>query len=212
MMLYYGGICFITDRGLSSLSVEEIVRMVLDAGVRWIQYREKELSRREIYFQAERLRKITAEYRAAFTINDHADIALAVGADGLHLGQDDLPLKEARMIMGLKTIGISTHDLGQAKAAEAGGADYIGYGPIYATTTKEKAESPRGLEGLREVSGAIEIPVVAIGGIKLENIRDVLGAGADAVAVASGILCADDINCKAGEFVKIFEGIRNRTV
>lgn len=203
MKKLYGGICFITDRRFQRASLSDTVRMVLDAGVRWIQYREKELSRREIYRNAELLRKITTEYDATFIVNDHADIALAVDADGVHLGQDDLPLEHARKIMKDKIIGISTHDLGQAEEAEKGGADYIGFGPIFATTTKEKADPPRGTEMLQEICKAIKIPVVAIGGINVGNLSEVLHAGAAAVAVASGILRADDVPARVREFVKI---------
>jgi thiamine-phosphate pyrophosphorylase len=201
--MLWGGICFITERRLSSRSVEDTVKIVLDAGVKWVQYREKELTRREIYFTAERLRRITQEYGAVFIVNDHADIALSVDADGVHLGQDDLPLKEARKIMKDKIVGISTHDLERAKEADSGGADYIGFGPVFSTTTKEAAGTPRRPETLKEVTEAVDIPVVAIGGIKLENLKEVIEAGAEAVAVASGILTSDDIYRTASEFVKI---------
>jgi|Deesub1362B_J571_1020462.scaffolds.fasta_scaffold00011_36 thiamine-phosphate pyrophosphorylase len=201
--MLFGGICFITDRRLSALSIEDTVKAVLDAGVKWVQYREKELTRREIYLTAERLRRITQEYGAVFIINDHADIALSVGADGVHLGQDDLPLKEARKVMKDKIIGISTHDLEQAKEAEEGGAEYIGFGPVFSTSTKKAAGTPRGIEVLKKVTDAVSIPVVAIGGIKLDNLEEVIKAGAEAVAVASGILTSDNIYRTAREFVKI---------
>ncbi len=201
--MLFGGICFITDRRLSTLGVEDTVKAVLDAGVKWVQYREKELTRREIYLTAEKLRRITQEYGAVFIVNDHADIALSVGADGVHLGQDDLPLKEARKIMKDKIIGISTHNLEQAKEAEEGGAEYIGFGPVFSTTTKEAAGTPRGIETLKKVTDVVSIPVVAIGGIKLDNLEEVIEAGAEAVAVASGILTSDNIYRTASEFVKI---------
>lgn len=200
--MLFGGICFITDRGLSSLTVEEQVKVVLDAGVKWIQYREKGLSRREIYLQAERLKALTEEYNAAFTVNDHADIALAVEADGLHLGQDDLPLKYARKIMGGKTIGISTHSMRQAEEAWRGGADYIGFGPIFETSTKDAGEA-RGVTSLSEIAHFVENPVVAIGGINLGNVGDIFREGASAAALASGILKGGDPHAAAKEFVKI---------
>ncbi len=200
--MLFGGICFITERTISPLSVEEQVKMVLDAGIGWIQYREKELSRRDIFFQAERLKRLAEGYNAIFIVNDHPDIALAVDSDGVHLGQDDFPLKEAKKIMGTKIVGISTHDLRQARDAELDGAGYIGFGPMFQTSTKD-AGSPKGLEYLGEVAESVNIPVVAIGGINLDNLRDVLRAGASAVAVASGILKGDDIYRKAKEFVRI---------
>jgi thiamine-phosphate diphosphorylase len=199
--MYFGGICFITDRTISSLPVEEMVKMVLDSGVGFIQYREKELPRREIYFQAEKLRKLTDEYEAVLIINDHADIALAVEADGVHLGQDDLPVKEARTIMGRRIVGISTHDVEQAVQAEQGGADYIGFGPMFHTTTKD-AGRPRGTVSLVSVRKAVKIPIVAVGGISLDDLGDVFKSGADAVAVASAILKSGDISSAARKFVE----------
>ncbi len=157
------------------------------AGARWIQYRDKEKTRREIYFEALKLRELTRETGAAFVVNDHTDIALAVDADGVHLGQDDLPIKEARSLMGNRIIGISTHSVSEALEAEAAGADYIGFGPVFITTTKD-AGTPKGVEMLAEITRRVRIPVVAIGGITLENLARVRAAGADAVAVASAIL------------------------
>ncbi len=206
--MLYGGICFITDSRFRQYMVEETVRMVLDAGIAWIQYREKELTRKEIYYQAEKLRRITEEYRAILIINDHADIALSVDAQGVHLGQEDLPLKEARKIMGPRIIGISTHNKAEALEAQKGGADYIGFGPIYPTTTKEDAHVPKGISGLSEIRQVINIPVVAIGGIRPENLEDIFQAGASAVAVASAILDSDDPYARAVEFVRIIERIK----
>jgi thiamine-phosphate pyrophosphorylase len=166
--------------------------------VRWIQYREKEKSRREIYEASVRLRKFTQDFHAVFIVNDHPDIAYAVNAEGVHLGQDDLPLREARKVMGdKKLIGISTHSFEQAINAERGGADYIGFGPVFFTTTKE-AGIPKGTEILQEIKRKIRIPVVAIGGINLKNVRSVLETGVDAVAVASAILSGNiENNVKA---------------
>lgn len=189
--MYFGGLCFITDRRACKLSLEEMAFKVLSAGVRWIQYREKEISRREIYEESIRLRRLTREFNAVFIVNDHADIALAVDADGVHLGQDDLPAREARKIMGKdKIIGISTHSLEQAIDAEGEGADYIGFGPVFHTITKD-AGVPKGTGMLHEIKRQVHIPVVAIGGINLENIRSVLDTGVDAVAVASAIFNGD---------------------
>ena len=184
------GLCLITDRNLSGLSTPEMVTAALKAGVAWIQYREKEKSRREMYHEALKLRGLTRDSGATFVVNDHADIALAVDADGLHLGQDDLPLKEAREIMGRRIIGISAHSLSEALEAAEGGADYIGFGPVFHTSTKDAGE-PKGLEMLREIKRHVKAPVVAIGGITLENLARVLEAGADGVAVASAILRGD---------------------
>jgi thiamine-phosphate pyrophosphorylase len=204
--MLFGGICYITDRRLSSLSTEDTVRKVLDSGISWIQYREKNLPRRDMYYQAEKLRKITGDYGATLIINDHADIALVVNADGVHLGQEDLPLKAAKQIMKGKVIGISTHDLNQAREALGGGADYIGYGPLFRTSTKN-AGTPKGLMNLREIVDAVNIPVVAIGGIKRADLEHVFHHGASAVAVSSGIEHSDDTSREAREFVTILENI-----
>jgi thiamine-phosphate pyrophosphorylase len=150
--MYLGGLCFITDRSISDLSIEVMSREVLKKGVKWIQYREKSESRDEMYGISVRLRKLTKDHQAVFIVNDYADIALSVEADGVHLGQDDLPIREARKIMGeKKIIGISTHTVEQARVAEADGADYIGFGPVFHTTTKEDAGRPKGTDMLREI-------------------------------------------------------------
>lgn len=187
-MMYLGGLCFITDRKTCVLTYEDMILRSLKAGVTWVQYRDKERSRREVYEESVKLRRSTKDFDAVFIINDYSDIASAVGADGVHLGQDDLPIREARKIIGKdKIIGISTHSLEQAMDAERDGANYIGFGPIFHTMTKD-AGSPKGIEILYEIKNQVHIPVIAIGGIKIENIRLVLDAGADAVAVASAIL------------------------
>jgi thiamine-phosphate pyrophosphorylase len=196
--MYLGGLCFITDRTYCSLSISAMTEAVLKAGIRFIQYRDKTSARRAIFEEALKLRRLTRRYRATLVINDHPDIALAADADGVHLGQDDLPLREARKIMGRKIVGISTHDLAQAEEAEKEGADYIGFGPVFHTTTKD-AGTPRGLGLLREIRENVRIPVVAIGGINMDNIEAVLDAGADAVAMATAI-CEGDLAGNARRF------------
>lgn len=199
--MYLGGLCFITDRKTCKLSCEEMTLEVLRAGVKWVQYRDKEKSRREVYEESVILRKLTKDFNAVFIVNDYADIALAVGADGVHLGREDLPIKEARKVVGDKTIGISTHSLEQAKDAEKEGADYIGFGPIFYTSTKD-AGMPKGADILKEIKRHVQIPVVAIGGINLENVKSVLDTGVDAIAVASAIL-SGDIMENAARFMDI---------
>ncbi|NWF51510.1 MAG: thiamine phosphate synthase [Nitrospirae bacterium] len=200
--MYLGRLCFITDPLLSDLSFEDMTRKVLKGGFRWIQYRDKFRTRREIYEEALRLRKLTKDFNGVFIVNDYVDIAFCTNADGVHLGQNDLPIKEARKIMGKKKIiGISTHNLEQAINAEKEGADYIGFGPVFKTTTKDAGE-PKGTEILKDVKKRVKIPVVAIGGINLENIMSVLTTGVDAIAIASAILKGDiDRNIK--EFLEI---------
>jgi thiamine-phosphate pyrophosphorylase len=195
-------ICFITDRSLFR-DLDRIVSLVLDSGIRWIQYREKIAERAFIFEEAMRLKEITHRYNAFLTINDHPDIAVAVDAEGLHLGQEDLPIKEARRVAGKRIIGVSTHSISEAVNAEREGADYIGFGPIFMTSTKD-AGPPKGLDMLREIKKNVKIPVVAIGGIKAENLAYVFEAGADAVAVASGLIMGD-IEKNIETFMRIAE-------
>ena len=178
----------ITDTHIAGLTHAQITRQALGAGIKAIQLREKNRSKKEIYKEALAMKALTTKQNAVLIINDHIDIALAVNANGVHLGQEDMPLAEARRIMGRKMIiGISTHSLGQAQKAEIEGADYVGFGPIFHTGTKD-AGKPRGLKALQKVREHINIPIVAIGGITSENIKEVLMSGADAAAIASGIL------------------------
>lgn len=204
--MFLGGICFITDRRSGRYSLEEMVREVLDAGISWIQYRDKDGSRREIYQNALNLRRITQHRNAVLIMNDHTDIACAVDAQGVHLGQDDLPCRYAREILGReRLIGISTHTTEQAVHAETSGADYIGFGPIFHTATKD-AGDPKGIQILHEVRRKVRIPVVAIGGITADNLQSVLDTGVDAVAVASSILTGD-IRKNAGRFQEIIHSL-----
>jgi thiamine-phosphate pyrophosphorylase len=181
----------ITDTAASGLTHIEAVRMAISAGINTIQLREKLLSKKNIYKEALAIRTLTLQYGVTFIVNDHIDIALAVDADGVHLGQDDMPVKEARKIIGRrKIIGVSTHSMKQAVDAEASGADYIGFGPVFKTFTKDAGE-PKGIALLKKIREQINIPITAIGGINHDNALEVLNNGADAIAVASGILSGD---------------------
>jgi thiamine-phosphate pyrophosphorylase len=171
-----------------------ILNDLLKGGAKIIQLRAKELPSGEFFALAKQARQLTREAGALFIVNDRADIALASAADGFHLGQDDLPLAAARKILGReKIIGISTHDLTQAREAEAAGADYIGFGPIFGSTTKATGYTARGLDMLREIRTAVKIPIVAIGGINEQNVAEVWKSGADAAAIISDLLAADNI-------------------
>lgn len=175
-------ICFIVD----SKDIDHAVSVALRSGIKWIQYREKELNKRAIYLNALRIRELTNRFDASLIINDYVDIALAVDADGVHLGQDDLPLNKAKKIMGDKIVGISTHNIQEAIEAERGGADYIGFGSIFHTNTK-KDTIISGLNGLKEVVKAVKIPVIAIGGIDADNVIAVLETGCYGIACSTGI-------------------------
>ena len=175
--------------------------VAIAAGVRFFQYRSKSGPRRAVYETSLRLASLANKSGALFFVNDHADIAAAVDADGVHLGQDDLPIEHARKLLGKKKlIGISTHSREQAVAAETSGADYIGFGPIFTTTTKD-AGQVQGCAGITAVKRAVSVPVIAIGGITQHNARDVIVAGADGVAVISAILSAPDIKLAAEQMI-----------
>lgn len=142
---------------------------------------------------------------AVFLVNDHADIALAADADGVHLGQDDLPLEQARYLLGpKKLVGISTHSLEQAVAAQSAGADYIGFGPLFSTRTKD-AGSAQGIGRLRSIRAVISIPLVAIGGITTANARDAMTAGADGIAVISSVWGAPDRRAMISDFLALMQ-------
>lgn len=196
-------IYLITDSAISRLSHVEVVRQAIKAGIGTMQIREKDLSKKDLFNIALTLRKMTQKNNVLFIVNDYIDIALAVDADGVHLGQEDMPIEEARKIMGTnKLIGISTHSLRQAVEAQNSGADYIGFGPIFHTATKD-AGKPKGIDAITKIKKHIKIPVVAIGGITWENAYEVLNAGADAVAVASGILDGN-IKKNVDRFIRAF--------
>lgn len=188
----------LTDSRLAlGRSVEEQARALLSAGVKIVQYREKHAHAGRMLEECRILRRLTLEAGAAFTVNDHIDIAMLVDADGVHVGQEDLPVPEVRRLLGPdKIIGLSTHSPAQAKAAVLAGADYIGVGPIFATQTKEDVCAPVGFSYLEWVAANISLPFVAIGGIKEHNIGEVAARGARCCALVSELVGAPDIAAK----------------
>lgn len=182
-----------------------------EGGADVIQFRDKLLSVKERYAIASRLRRICAERRVLFIVNDSLDLALAVGADGVHLGQEDLPLPAARRLAdgtapGEFLIGRSTHSLSQALEAQQEGADYIGIGPVFATPTKPACE-PVGLRLVREVTSRVQTPHVAIGGIDAGNVEQVLAAGAERVAVVRAVCGAPDVAAAARRLKEKLKGV-----
>lgn len=172
----------------------EVVREMLDNGIKLIQYREKEIKSGQKYKECVEIRKMTREAGAAFIINDDIDLAMMVGADGIHIGQEDFPVHAVRKLIGDKmAIGLSTHAPEEALAAVEAGVDYIGVGPIFKTYTKDDVVDPVGFEYLDWVVKNIDIPFVAIGGIKEHNIAEVMSRGAKCVALVTEIVEADDI-------------------
>jgi len=174
----------------------ELARILLGAGARIIQLRLKDMSSRDFLAAARAIVALCREHGAMLIVNDRADIAMLAGADGVHVGQDDLALADARAIMGASAIiGVSTHSVDQARAAAAGGADYIGFGAIYSGGLKN-IRNAQGLERLRAVRAAVTLPIVAIGGITEATMAQVLAAGADAAAIITDVVRAPDIPAK----------------
>jgi thiamine-phosphate pyrophosphorylase len=173
-----------------------LAHTMLEAGVRIMQLRLKNQPARDVLAVAMQIAGMCRKAGAIFIVNDRVDLAILAEADGVHLGQDDLPLESARRLAGSKMfVGISTHVVDQARAAEEGGADYIGFGPIYPGGLKENV-SGQGLDNLRAVRAAVSIPIVAIGAITEVTMPHVLAAGADAVAIISDVVKARDVGAK----------------
>jgi len=193
--------------GRPELSFVNLAGKICAGGAKLLQLRVKELSTREFLSVARAVRAICQQYGCTFIVNDRADVTLAVDADGVHLGQEDLPLVAARKVLGpKKVIGISTHNPAQAHAAARDGADYIGFGPLFGTSTKATGYSARGLDQLREIRALVSLPIVAIGGITAERAPAVLAAGADVVAMISDVVLAQDVSAKVTEVLQSLAG------
>ena len=200
----------ITDRGLSKgRSDSEVARMAYEGGADVVQLRMKNADGREMLEQARLIRECADEMCKLFIVNDRVDIAMASGADGVHLGQSDIPLETARRLMGDDAIiGVSVDNVDQAIAAENGGADYVGVGAVFKTDTKPDAMQGVGLGAVYEIRQAVDVPVVAIGGINRGNIQDVIRAGADAAAVVSAVVAQDDVKGAAHELRDLILKVR----
>ncbi len=182
------------------------VESALKGGVRAIQLREKDLSPAEILNLGQEVRKLAEKYQAQFFINDRVDIALMVGADGVHLTENSVPVNEVKNRFPQLFAGVSTHSLESAKKAEAGGADFITFSPIFDTPSKKEFGPPQGLDRLKEVVEGVQIPVLALGGIKKSNIASVQNTGAYGISLISGIWNARDIADESYQYLKYFLG------
>lgn len=199
----------ITDRHVTKKPLAEAVRLALEGGVRAVQLREKDLSVRELLALARELRGITREFGAKLFINDRVDVAVAVDADGVHLGGQSMPASAVRKIVGKDMlIGVSTHSINEAREAEAQGADFITYGPVFETTSKTKYGQPVGVESIYAVKKTVKIPLFALGGIKRGNIGLVMRAGADGVALISAILDSPDIKKSSEDIMRSLTELR----
>ena len=200
----------VTDRDLArDRSTLEIVSAAVQGGATVVQLREKECPTRDFIEQALKIKEFLKAGRVPLIINDRVDVAQAVNADGVHLGQTDMPLEMAQSLLGdTMLIGISAESLQDAIEAEKGGADYLGVSPIYATPTKTDTAPPLGLEGLREIRETVRLPLVGIGGLNKDNSADVIRYGADGVAVVSAIVAAGDPEAAARELKHVIEKIK----
>jgi thiamine-phosphate pyrophosphorylase len=190
----------------------EVLTAATEAGASLFQYRNKTASMKEAYVEALALRQAAAKAGVLFIVNDRCDLALAVDADGVHLGQGDMPLDLARKVMGpAKLIGISTHNPDQVQEATSGKPDYLGFGPIFKPGSKQDHDPVVGLEGLRAMRRLTSLPVFAIGGIQIDQAGEVMRAGANGLAVISAILKAPDINLAVKAFLAQMPGPTSST-
>ncbi len=189
----------VTDRGiLKGRDLLQAVEAAIKGGVTMIQLREKSISSLDFYNIALKVKEVAKVYNVPFIINDRLDIALAVDADGLHIGQDDLPLQEARKLLGKsKLLGYSVTTAAEARFGEENGADYLGAGPVFPTGSKDDAALPIGVCLLKEIKDSVSLPVVGIGGISLDNVSVIRQAGIDGISVISAILGRNDIKAAA---------------
>ena len=198
----------ITDRHwLNGRSLYEVVKESLDGGVTFLQLREKQLDEDHFLEEAKKLQGLCSEYNVPFIINDNVEIALAINADGVHIGQSDMEMKEAREKLGPdKIIGVSAHTKEEALLAQAQGADYLGVGAVFPTSSKDDAESVS-YETLKAICEVVSIPVVAIGGITRENLHQLSGSGVSGISVISAIYAQSDIKEAARELKQFVQEI-----
>jgi thiamine-phosphate pyrophosphorylase len=194
----------ILDSALLTLPAQDCARELADAGVRLLQYRSKAASTRELLNSSQNLASLLPPRGVSFVVNDRADVAVLAGASGVHVGQEDLGVEQARGLVGPdKWVGVSTHNLEQFQHAAATSADYIAVGPVFKTSSKANPDPVVGTEFVRQVRALTDKPIVAIGGITLENAAAVIAAGADSVAVISDILRARDPGERARQYLDL---------
>ena len=194
----------ILDAALLTVPETECAEKLVGAGVRLLQYRNKQASARELFESSKQLSSLLIPQGVTFVVNDRADVSLAAEASGVHVGQEDLGVEAARCVIGAgKVLGVSTHSLQQFKYAAATSADYLAVGPVFSTSTKAKPDPVVGIELIRQVRSLTDKPIVAIGGITLERASEVIEAGADSVAVISDILLAPNPGQRARQYIDL---------
>jgi thiamine-phosphate pyrophosphorylase len=199
----------VTDRRVAAGRLEEAVAAALDGGCRAVQLREKDLPARDLLLLAERLRALTDRHGALLLVNDRVDVALAAGADGVHLGNGSVPPAEARKLLGpSRLVGVSAHSLRELEAAVAGGADYATFGPVWATPSKAQYGEPVGLPALARASRSTSLPLYALGGVTAPRAAEALAAGAGGVALIGAVLAAADPARATREILRTIENCR----
>jgi thiamine-phosphate pyrophosphorylase len=201
------GYYFITDAKLSRAGNRSDVLSAVSCGVKTVQYRSKNAETREMYHEALDLGRICRDAGSLFLINDRLDIAMAVEADGVHVGQSDMPCIKARRLLGEgKIIGVTVHNLAEAVQAEEEGADYLGVSPIFQTATKPDAGKPGGIRLIEEIKSQVSLPLIAIGGINHANAPEVVRAGADGICAISCVVAEVDVKERIRRFQEMFDG------
>lgn len=201
----------VTDRTWTTdKTLMQQVKEALEGGITFLQLREKHLEEDEFIKEAKEMKELAAKYQVPFVINDNIKVALAVDADGVHIGQDDMSVEEARKLLGDdKIIGVSAHNVKEARKAQEGGADYLGVGAVCATSTKKDANVVS-KEEIKKIRDSVDIPIVAIGGIKKENISTLKGTNVDGVAVVSAIFGAENIVEDTKELLTIVKEMKQQ--
>ena len=198
-------ICLVTDRDLAKgRSLIDVVGAAVQGGVTMVQLREKNATTRAFLEEARALKALLTPLGVPLVINDRVDIALAVDAEGIHVGQTDMPVEQVRAIAPGRIVGLSITNATQMARADTQLCDYLGVGPLYLQQTKADASTPLGVEGFAKLRAMTDRPVMAIGGLKADNSAPVLGAGANGLAIVSGIISADDPRAATAEFAKLF--------
>ncbi|MFN3892501.1 MAG: thiamine phosphate synthase [Beijerinckiaceae bacterium] len=198
-------ICLVTDRDLAKgRSLVDVVGAAVQGGVTMVQLREKNATTRAFLEEARALKNLLAPLGVPLVINDRVDIALAVGAEGIHVGQTDMPVEQVRALAPGRIVGLSITNATQMSRADTQLCDYLGVGPLYLQQTKADASTPLGVEGFAKLRAMTDRPVMAIGGLKADNSAPVLAAGANGLAIVSGIVSAEDPRSAAAAFAKLF--------
>ena len=198
----------VTDSNLSKNGIFSDVENALKAGCKIVQYREKKKDKKTMINEARKIKQI-CDNKALFLIDDRADVALAVNADGIHIGQDDIPYESARNLLGEnKIIGLTVHNVDEAIEAEKLGVNYVGIAPIFETDTKDDIKTPCGIEMIKRIRNQVKVPIVAVGGITKNNVKEVIDSGADSIVSIKPVISSDDVYSEVFDFINIIREVK----